>query len=245
LARTEEQRAGGGQRGVRPSAAEVNGRHNGGASAGPRRPYALRRIILPALIIVILLAVALGALYFFDQASYVSTDNAAITGTLVQLGPPNAGQLRSVAVDVGDSVEKNQVVATVTSAGGQSASLRSPLDGVVLARFANPGDTVTAGRPVVSLVDPSDLWVQAQLDESLVGRVRPGQVVDVTIDAVGSTLEGRVVTVGRASTASVSPSANPNSNSRSKPVVPVKIAIEQLNPALVYGGQAFVRIHVS
>lgn len=202
---------------------------------------------MPALLLAVLLAVGLGALYFVDQNSYVSTDNAVITGTMVQLGAPNGGQVRSVLTDVGDAVTKSQILATVAGSGGQSVALRSPLDGVILARYANAGDTVTAGRPLLSVLDPTELWVQAQIDETLVGRVQPGQSADVTVDSVGSTLQGRVLTVGRASTASVSAGGiSPNTSGalRGRQVVPVKIALDGPSSRLVYGGQAFVKIHV-
>ena len=243
MARTEEQ-VRGAARVIGGAEAATNGRDQE-AGSPTRQPYALRRLILPALLATLLLAVVLGGLYFADQAGYVSTDNAVITGTMVQLGAANAGQVRSVLVDVGESVERNQVLATMAGAGGQTISLRSSLDGVVLARYANAGDTIAAGRPVVSVLDPSDLWVQAQVDETLVGRVRPGQIADLTVDAVGSTLQGRVLTVGRASAASVAANAGSQSSAalRAKQVVPVKIGIDQPNSSLVYGGQAFVRIH--
>ena len=211
-----------------------------------RKPYALRRIILPALIIVLLLSVVLGALYFMDQASYVSTDNAIITGTMVQLSAPSGGPVRSVLVEVGEGVERNQVLATLGGPGGQTLSLRSSIDGVVLARYANPGDTLAAGRPVLSVVDPLDLWAQANIDETLVARVRPGQIADVTVDAVGSTLQGRVLAVGRASIAATSPNATSQGTGalRARPVVQVKIGFDEPVSALVFGGQAFVRIRV-
>lgn len=43
--------------------------------------------------------------------------------------------------------------------------LISPGDGMVIARNADPGTTVTAGRPVLEIVDPSILWVDARFDQ--------------------------------------------------------------------------------
>jgi multidrug resistance efflux pump len=237
-----------------PRASEGGGRSANGhartadvedAPAQPRR-YALRFAIFPALIAAVLLAVTLGVLYFTEQTGYVSTDNATVTGTVIQVGPPVAGQVRSVLVEVGESVDRNQVVATVNGSGGQTISLRAGMDGVVLGRFANPGDTLTAGRPIISVLDPAELWIQAQVDETLVSRIEPGQPVDVSVDAAGETLPGTVIMVGRASVAALNGTnvGTGSSALRARQLVPVKIGLDRASPRLVYGGQAFIRIHV-
>lgn len=251
MARTEERvrRERAGSLGAEPRAAAPPPP----ASNGPEQPPAprprivspLRRAILPVLVGVLCLAAFLGALYFIEQAGYVSTDQAFVTGNLVQVVAPMGGQVRAVIVDVGDTVERNQVVATLGGAG-QTSSLRAAMDGVVLARYANPGDTVPAGRAILSIVDPTDLWVQAQIDETMVGRVRIGQSVDVTVDSLGATLPGRVLSVGRASSAAISPSPSPAAapQVRGRQLVPVRIVLGETWGPLVYGGQAFVRIKV-
>lgn len=65
--------------------------------------------------------------------------------------------------------------------------IRSPIDGIVLSRLVEPGQTVTAGfeTPVLFKVtaDLSSVRVHAEVDESDVGRVRPGQRATFTVDA--------------------------------------------------------------
>lgn len=242
-----EERARGGPRASGGPERTINGRERGVEDPEVRKPYGLRRLILPSLVAVSLLAVGLGALYIIDQTAYVSTDNAVVTGTLIQMGAPGSGQVRSVLVDVGETVERTQLLATVSGAGGQPVSLRSSVAGMVLALYVNVGDTTVAGRPLLSILEPGDLWVQAQIDETLIGRVRPGQLAEVTVDAIGSTVQGRVLTVGRASAAaSAPPSSTPSSSTqRVRQVVPVKIGLDHPGLALVYGGQAFVRIRTA
>jgi multidrug resistance efflux pump len=201
--------------------------------------------MLPSLVVVVILAAVLGFLFFLQQDAYVVTDNAHVTGNLIQVGATSAAQVRSVAVDVGDRVERNQAVASVIGPGGQIMSLRSTLDGIVLARYANPGDAVTAGRPILSVLDPYDLWVQAQIDEGQVGRVRPGQMVEVSVEALGRTVPGRVVSVGGASAAALAQGqSQPAGALRARQTVPVKIGVDPEAGQLLYGGQAFVKIAV-
>lgn len=46
-----------------------------------------------------------------------------------------------------------------------NVQLRSPIDGVVVGRDAEPGSTVVAGQAVLRLIEPSSLWVKVRLDQ--------------------------------------------------------------------------------
>lgn len=65
--------------------------------------------------------------------------------------------------------------------------IRSPIDGIVLSRLVEPGQTVTAGfqTPVLFKVtaDLGRMRVHAQVDESDVGKVKEGQRARFTVDA--------------------------------------------------------------
>lgn len=243
MARTVEQ-----TRGPAATAAPRPAEGNGRAEAPPtisRPKSGVRRLILPVLAIVLVATGGFGFLYYQQIDAYVSTDNALVTGNLIHVGPTSAAHVRSVNVQVGDRVERNQTLASVVIASGQTQALRSTLDGVVLARHANPGDTLAAGRPVVSVLDGDELWVQAQVEETQVGRLRPGQPVDVTVEALGRTIQGRLHSIGSGSTAALAPtSSSPTNPVRTRPLVPVRIAVDPGEAALLYGGQAFVKIFV-
>ncbi len=230
-----------------------------------RRRRGAGYIVLPLLLIVLLAGGFFGYRYLQDQATHVSTDNALVTGALVQVGTLNAGQVAAVTVDIGDRVAKGQVVAMValpsavgaTSAGtakmgflasdDQQASVISPMDGVVAARSSNPGDTVAAGQPLLTVIDPSKLWVQAQVEETKIGRVQVGQPVAVTVDSIGRQVQGRVVAVGCATSATFSlmPQGNTSGNyTKVTQLVPVKIAIDYGELPLVLGSSVEVKIRV-
>jgi HlyD family secretion protein len=51
-------------------------------------------------------------------------------------------------------------------AQAEQLQLRAPIDGLVIARHADPGSTVLAGQPVIELVDPAELWVKARFDQA-------------------------------------------------------------------------------
>ena len=234
-------------------------------AAAPRQRRQRRRIIVPLLAIVLLAAIVVGYRYWRDQSLYVSTDNAQVAGSLVQIGSINAGRLSTVAVDVGSTVRQDQVIAavtlpstlSVTSSGtpqlgfqgtqDQQADVTTPMNGVVVQRLANPGDTVAQGQAIVTIVDPSKLWVQAQIEETKIDRVHVGQPVDVHVDTLGAELPGRVTAVNRASAASFSllPQGNTSGNfTKVTQLVPVKIAVDAGTQPLVLGSSVEVKIHV-
>jgi multidrug resistance efflux pump len=125
--------------------------------------------------------------------------------------------------------------------------VRSPIDGVVVARQGNPGDTVAVGQTVLTLIDPSRLWVEARIEESKIPRVQPGQSAEVTVDALGQSLPGRVSTVGRASSATFSLLPQPNTSgifTKVTQLVPVRIEVDYGQHPLILGTSVGVRIRV-
>lgn len=72
-------------------------------------------------------------------------------------------------------------------------SLKAPLSGVVIKAQASPGDVVDAGRPVFTVANLSHVWVQAEVYEKDLGRVRVGQSALITVDTYSNhSFEGRV-----------------------------------------------------
>jgi membrane fusion protein (multidrug efflux system) len=126
--------------------------------------------------------------------------------------------------------------------------VRAPMSGVVIARGANPADTVPAGQTLLTLVDPRQLWINANIEETQIRRVRPGQRVAVHIDTLDIDLVGRVVAITPASAATFSllPSQNVSGNfTHVTQLVPVRIALEEPDPRLMIGTSATVKIAVS
>jgi HlyD family secretion protein len=71
------------------------------------------------------------------------------------------------------------------------AEIRSPIGGVVDVRAVREGETVAAGQPMLTLVDPDDLWVRADVEESYIDRVRIGDTLPVRLPS-GETRTGTV-----------------------------------------------------
>lgn len=78
-------------------------------------------------------------------------------------------------------------------------SIRSPMSGVVVKTFVNPGELVVPGAPVVALENLEKVLVQVDLaDRDFVG-VRLGQAVEATTDAFpGRVFRGEITRLGTA-----------------------------------------------
>lgn len=244
----------------------VVGPTNGAAApAAPRRRRMSRRMVLPILAVVVVIAAFFGYRYYYNATHFVWTDNAQVAGSIIQVGSLNAGQVSAVYTDVGQSVKQGQVVArvavpepvaatasgqaklTVTQAQNQTVDVTAPLTGVVVARTADPGSTVQAGQPIVEVVDPTQLYVIANVNETDVDRIKVGEPVDVSVDSLGVALPGRVEAITPASAASFSliPQQNASGNfTKVVQVIPVKISVDYGTYPLVVGSSVEVNIHV-
>jgi HlyD family secretion protein len=69
--------------------------------------------------------------------------------------------------------------------------MHAPIDGIVDVRAARLGEVLTVGQPVVSLVNPDDLWIRADVEETYIDRVRIGDHLRVRLPS-GAELDGTV-----------------------------------------------------
>lgn len=224
-----------------------------------------RNLLIGAGAVVGVLLLVLGFRFWYTSQHYVSTDNALVSGDLVQVAPSNGGRVTSVKVDVGDVVKKNQTLGAVEvptastlglggGGGGPvqgtriTADLVSPVNGVVVAKAAAVGDMVSPGQPVLSVVDLGKLWVTANVDEAQINRINVGQPADVHVDALGKSLQGTVMAITPASAATFSllPQNNASGNyTKVSQRVPVKIAVDYAGSMLFPGTSAEVTIKVA
>jgi HlyD family secretion protein len=59
--------------------------------------------------------------------------------------------------------------------------IRSPIPGVISVLAALQGEVVNIGQPIVSIVNPDDLWVRADVPETYIDRVRLGDRMAVRL----------------------------------------------------------------
>lgn len=121
----------------------------------------------------------------------------------VEVKPPIAGRIEEVLVREGEAVTQGQVLARMSSTeraalldaarsqgpeavarwetAYKAAPLMAPLDGTLIVRAVEPGQTVTTADPVVVIADR--LIVKAQVDETDIGAINVGQPAAISLDA--------------------------------------------------------------
>ncbi len=121
----------------------------------------------------------------------------------VEIKPPISGRVEEVLVQEGQMIKKGQILAWMSSTeraalldeahsqdeetfkhwqeAYKPAPLLAPLDGTVIVRAVEPGQTVTTTDPVVVLSDR--LIVEALVDETDLAQIKLGQNVEIHLDA--------------------------------------------------------------
>lgn len=161
-----------------------------------------------------------------DRLGVIDAQIEALTHQVAVL----AAQLRQQQVDVEDR------------------TIKSPIPAVIDRTFALPGEYVAAGQRILLLHNPDEVWVEANIKETQVGKLRLGQPVRVSVDAYPrETFEGRVARIGSATTArfALLPTPNPSGNfTKITQRVPVKIDMVRMPKPLTPGMMVEVEIDI-
>jgi len=82
------------------------------------------------------------------------------------------------------TAQRQTALATVKrlEATVAKSEVRSPIDGVVLNRYAHPGEMADIGTRLVTIADTNRVRIEAEVDEFDAGRVRVGQPVKITAE---------------------------------------------------------------
>jgi HlyD family secretion protein len=165
-----------------------------------------------------------------DQRAAAQANRAQAEQSLedAQLGPDRVrarrAELRSL------EATRDELAARVTQAQTAVDDLRvtSPIDAIVTSRFANIGEVVNAGMPLLELVDPDRLYLKVYVPEKEIGRVRRGLPARVYTDAFpGEPFEATVGYIG--SRAEFTPKEVQTPDERTKLVYEVRLYLNR-NP---------------
>jgi len=79
----------------------------------------------------------------------------------------------------------------------REARVVSPIDGVVLRKNLEAGETANPGVPILTLVNPKDVWLRAYVPETEVGRLKIGDTAALRVDAFPNRVfTGRLIEIG-------------------------------------------------
>ncbi len=127
-------------------------------------------------------------------------------------------------------------------------TIRAPVAGVIDRKFVDGGEYVTPGQRLAIMHNPTRVWIDANVKETEVRKLKIGQSVDVSIDAYpDESFKGTVEIIGNAATSEFAllPTPNPSGNfTKITQRLPVRIAIDQQGRKLRPGMMVEVNIDI-
>ncbi|HEY4765859.1 MAG TPA: HlyD family secretion protein [Candidatus Sulfotelmatobacter sp.] len=101
---------------------------------------------------------------------------------------------RADAADAQVLQRKAQLAQTELNLG--YTIVRSPVTGIVGKKSVEVGQNVSIGQELVEVVPLADVWVTANFKETQLAHMRPGQTVEIKLDAYGRTWRAHVTNIG-------------------------------------------------
>ncbi|MTK10756.1 MAG: HlyD family secretion protein [Clostridiaceae bacterium] len=212
-----------------------------------------RKTLITAVLALMVIAMAgVGTYYWYNNTYYVSTEDATVSSDLVKAGPQISGKLLELYVNEGQHVEKGQIIArqdmgTLPDTSLEMSIVRSPITGTVIKKQGTVGEIVSPGQSLAIMIDPSAIYINANIEETKLEKLKIGQPVDITVDEYGgSKLTGKVQSIGEATAATFSllPTSSGGTFTKVTQKVPVKIKLDKYNIKLQPGISVVVKIHV-
>lgn len=216
-------------------------------------PKVSRNLFIIVAVLAILETAAIGGNWYLNTRHYVTTDNAQVDGDQIKINAPSDGLVTRWDISQGQTIERNQVVGRVRAVGGGAQvehPVRSPGEGTVAVNDVVNGSYVTNGTELATAYDPSSVYITARVDDTDMGEVHQGALVDISVDAYPDAGVTGIVSVIQKSVASnftyLPPpgSADPSNPRRVDQYVPVKILLTATGGArLAPGMNVTVHIH--
>jgi len=206
----------------------------------------IRKPIVIAIAIVILLAgLGIVGYFIYEGSFYYQTDNAKVDTVIYQLTANASGQLVKMDVSQGDEVKAGQVLAQVE----KGPYVRSPVDGTVTDVRMQQGNYVNASDVILVVAETSDMYITANVEETNILEIQPGQSVAVSLDAYGQSFDGYVADVNTVASTKLAGSATSFTTSgtytKVTQLIPVKIKLlDNVDLADIIGTNATVKIRI-
>ncbi|WP_137043700.1 HlyD family secretion protein [Pseudolabrys sp. FHR47] len=131
-----------------------------------------------------------------DQAdASVAAANAAVVAAIA-----NVDVLKAQQVEAARTLDELKTAQAKAERDLSFTEIRAPIDGVIGNRAAKVGDFMQTAQRFASLVPLDDVYIDANFKETQLTRLRPGQPVEVSVDALPEhDIEGTVASMSPAS----------------------------------------------
>ncbi|EKF74801.1 secretion protein HlyD [Alcanivorax hongdengensis A-11-3] len=164
-----------------------------------------------------------------DRSSLDNAHTGMLSGAKMTLQNPDL--LKAQLAVTRQNLAEAQLALQHQQVEVEDRQVASPKAGVVDRTFVEQGEYVSAGQPLLMMHAPEDVWVEANVKETRVRKLRPGQPVDIRVDAYPDRrFHGHVQVIGHAATSEFALLPNPNPSGNFTKItqrIPVRIAIDK------------------
>jgi membrane fusion protein (multidrug efflux system) len=163
-------------------------------------------------------------------AAEKTTEKAAKGVDLAETGNDQIREVEFLTAVKKEQVEDALRALAAAEDNLRYTQIRAPFPGVVVKRYRHLGDFASAGVAILSMYNPDLTYVTANLEETRLPGVAPGNSVELQVDAFAEPFRGRVVWIDKSTGAQFAlMPRNVVSGEFTKVVqrVPVRIAIEK------------------
>ncbi|WP_337911352.1 HlyD family secretion protein [Vibrio cholerae] len=156
------------------------------------------------------------------------------------LGPKGNNNPQLLAAMVG--LEKAQLDL-------QKTAVIAPSDGIVTNVQLTVGQQANIGSPMLTFIDPREIWISAQVRENSLEFIKPGQQVKIVLDSMpGRVLDGKVYSLGWGTgdsnnVDSTTGFIKADAKSLNAQRYPVNIVFDEIPENIRYGSQATVAFY--
>jgi membrane fusion protein, multidrug efflux system len=164
------------------------------------------------------------------EAAEKSAQKASKGVDLAETGNAQIREMELLTALKKENVTEAQRALTSAEDQLKYTEMHAPFPGVIVKRYRHLGDFASAGVPILSMYNPDLMYVTANLEETRLRGVAPGNAVELQIDAFASPFRGRVIWIDKSTGAQFSLlPRNVVSGEFTKVVqrVPVRIQIEK------------------
>lgn len=172
-----------------------------------KKKHTLRNVI----ILILLLALAGGAYLYFnrtekasisyrqetartaDMTTYYSFSGNIAPGDYKYMTGTEAGTISSWLVEEGAEVKKDDTIARAKN----GTRYKAPMDGTVTDIYVNADEDFRAGDNLCRIADYAHPVINITVDEYDVGALNKGDEVQITVQATGDVIKGRISRIAR------------------------------------------------
>jgi multidrug resistance efflux pump len=202
-------------------------------------------VIIAVALVIVLVGLGIAGYFIYEGYHYYQTDNAKVDTMIYKLAANASGKLVKVYVSQGQQVRAGQTLARIV----HEPFIISPTDGTVTDVRMHEGDYVNPTDVIAVVAQTSDMYITANVEESEILKIQPGQSVSVTLDVYGKTFDGYVDEINSVTSTKLTGATTSFTTSgtytKVTQLIPVKIKLrDNVDLANIIGTNATVKIRI-